>query len=100
MDLSSADAAALLSWYRDAGVDMALAETPVDRFEESRREAARPAAPRAVPLPPERLRAEPAAQPVVRPAAAAVLPDAAAPDTARAAAAAAATLDELRAIME
>lgn len=115
MDLSTADAAALLSWYRDAGVDIALGDDPVDRFEESRREAAaRPSfapplrppagagAPggRAVPLPPERPRLEPAAQPVARPMAATVLPDVAAPENARAAAAAAATLDDLRGIME
>lgn len=118
MDLSSTDVAALLSWYRDAGVDFALNETAIDRFEESRREAvARPSfvpalpprpapastpasAPRAVPLPPERPRLEPAAQPIARPAATTVLPDAATSDSARAAATSARTLDELRGIME
>jgi DNA polymerase len=112
MDFDRTDLAALLAWHRDAGVDIALDETPGDRFAESRREAAAraarpaapvsaPAAPRApVPLPPERPRPEPAAQPIARPIAAAVLPDAAAPDNARAAAAAAASLDELRAVLE
>jgi DNA polymerase len=104
MELTSAEAAAVVAWYRDAGVDIALEETPVDRFEESRREAvARAATPRpqaALTLPPERPRAEPAPQPVVRPAAATVIPDAAAPDGARQAAAGATSLDELRAILE
>jgi DNA polymerase len=118
MDLSDADLSALLTWYRDAGVDIALGDEPVDRFEESRREVearriapplapkapsaatASPALNRPVPLPPERPRAEPAAQPMARPTATTVLPDAAAVDNARAAAASAQSLDDLKAIME
>jgi DNA polymerase len=118
MDLSNADLSALLTWYRDAGVDIALGDEPVDRFEESRREAearriapplaakapnataSSPALNRPVPLPPERPRTEPAAQPMARPSATTVLPDAAAVDNARAAAASAQSLDDLKAILE
>ena len=120
--------AALLDWYADVGVDWPLGEDPVDRFEESRLEllarqarspavradltptrSAQPAAPsqRAVPpaqsqgvrLPTERPRVEPAAQPVARPAQTAAVPSGGEVMAARAAAASAATLDELKAIL-
>ena len=76
---------ALLRWYADMGVDIALEREPRDRFAES-------AAP---PAPPPRayLRAAPPASPALAPAA----PDAAA---AQAIAAGARTLEELRAALE
>lgn len=78
--LSHGDILAVLEWYREAGVDIAVGEAPVDRFASS------------VPKP---LQKPPAAAP-------AVLPEAALkadPAEARALAAGAATLDELRAVM-
>jgi DNA polymerase len=44
--------AALLRWYVDMGVDCAVAETPIDRFAESARNAAQRAAAAAEPDPP------------------------------------------------
>lgn len=79
--LSDAELLAALDWYRAAGVDLAVAETPVNRF------AAAPAPRPAAPVP----QAEQA------PAPAAVV--AADPAEARALAAQARSMDELRAIM-
>ncbi|MEJ1157798.1 uracil-DNA glycosylase [Prosthecomicrobium sp. N25] len=62
---------ALLDWYRAVGVDDALADEPVDRFEESRREAESRKARAAAPPPPAaaaRLPAPAAPAPAVRPA--------------------------------
>ncbi len=130
--------AAILDWYRAVGVDCGLSETPVDRFAESRREAAersarateaaargdsgegapaprlpppaagplspalaRPAARAPVALPPERPRPPPQpAQPVSRPMLPAGVPDDRAVMAAREAARSAASLDELRRILE
>lgn len=114
-------ARALLDWYRAAGVDVALVDEAVDRFEESRREAearrSRPsagqvssaeaaptaranpagAAPRVpIPLPSERPRFDPPPQPVARPGIAAGVPGDAAVMAAREAARQAETLDHLR----
>lgn len=118
-------ARALLEWYRAAGVDCALIDEPVDRFEESRREAearrARPSAgsgpgsgatpeaapaPRAspaaaaprvpVPLPAERPRFEAPPQPVARPGIATGVPGDHAVMAAREAARRAETLENLR----
>ena len=88
--LSRAEALDLLAWYAEIGVDIALEETPVDRFAPVPVRAAEPPAP---PPPPAR-----AADLLAAPA---VLPTATVPtdDTARAArevAKAAPTLDELR----
>jgi uracil-DNA glycosylase len=74
------DVLAVLDWYRSAGVDLAVGETPVDRF------AASVSKPRAAPVAPS-------------PA----LPEAALnsdPSETRALAAKATTLDELRAVMD
>lgn len=122
----------LLDWYVAAGVDVALADEPIDRFVETAREAeeraeraaAPPFAPPAVPrppiaddsgatapsfeppadprpaLPPERPRFEPPAQPVARPSLGAAIPGDGKVVAARAAAAAAGSLDELRAVLE
>ena len=111
--------AALLDWYVAAGVDIAMGDEPVDRFDESRLEleraaaqraaapppaASRPSAPLpnrgAVPLPPDRPRFEPAPQPVARPAGTAAVPGEEAVVAAREAARSASSLDELRAILE
>ena len=104
-------AMALLEFYREAGVDLALGEDPVDRFLESRLELearqARAAiapptadrAPTGVRLPAERSRPEPQAQPQARVAAAAAVPSGDEVAAARQAAASAATLDELRDIL-
>ncbi|GBD49545.1 uracil-DNA glycosylase [Methylopila sp. Yamaguchi] len=90
--LAAHDAQALLDWYVAMGVDAALEDVGQDRFAESAARLRPP--PAAEPLP---------AQPAARtPASAAAL--AAAPDetaaAARQAAASAATLDDLRAILE
>jgi DNA polymerase len=87
--LNDAEALAALEWYRAAGVDMAVGEAPVDRF------AATQAAAR---------RVSPAASAMLAPTAPAPSAPAivvnADPGETRSLAAAAATLDELRAVME
>jgi DNA polymerase len=86
----------LLTFYAEAGVDAALGETPVDRFADVV-PVPEPAAPQAAaprPTPPK-----PAAMPVTVPATQAPPPPEEAIMAARAAARQAATLDELRAIM-
>lgn len=60
--MQSADLAALLHWYEAVGVDVALGDEPVDRFEESAREAERRAVSAAAPA------MAPAAVPPTRPA--------------------------------
>ncbi|WLF97201.1 uracil-DNA glycosylase [Brucella intermedia] len=94
------DIESLLRFYAEAGVDMPLSETPIDRFAEPQRPA--PAQPAMqTPSPPERPRQQPrpapAPAPTSRPVqAAADLPDTAQIALAREAAAQASTLDELR----
>jgi len=94
------DIEGLLRFYAEAGVDMPLSETPIDRFAEPQR--AFPAQPSAqVPGAPERTRQQPrpapAPAPTSRPVqAAADLPDTAQIALAREAAAQASTLEELR----
>ncbi|PJR90156.1 uracil-DNA glycosylase [Ochrobactrum sp. 695/2009] len=94
------DIEGLLRFYAEAGVDMPLSETPIDRFAEPQRPApAQPA--KQTPSPPERPRQQPrpapAPAPTSRPVqAAADLPDTAQIALAREAAAQASTLDELR----
>ncbi len=95
--LTARDAAQALRWWSEAGVDLALDETPHDRFAES----AAPAARRA---PPPIAASPPAAPEAPKPAPEALRPAPAAPDdaarSARQTAAAARTLDELRAALE
>ena len=108
------DLAALLRFYLDLGVDCAVAEAPVDRFLQSQERLAAPQVeaqpepafePRQTPLPappPERSpepRRAPPPRPVAPIHAAAVVPDAAAA-LAREKAGGAATLEELRALLE
>lgn len=121
-------AGALLDWYRAVGVDGVVEDAPVDRFEETRAEIAarqaraampqpprptppvrpQPAGPagaapaerRPPPLPTERPRFEPPPQPIARPAAGAGVPGDEAVMAARAAAASARSLEELRALLE
>lgn len=94
------DIEGLLRFYAEAGVDMPLSETPIDRFAEPQRPA--PAQPAMqTQNPPERPRPQPrpapAPAPTSRPVqAAADLPDTAQIALAREAAAQASTLDELR----
>lgn len=94
------DIEGLLRFYAEAGVDMPLSETPIDRFAEPQRPA--PAQPAMqTPSPPGRPRQQPrpapAPAPTSRPVqAAADLPDTAQIALAREAAAQASTLDELR----
>ncbi len=83
--LSTADALALLDWYREAGVDVAVGDEPVDRFATS---AAAPAK-RALP---------PMAGPAPAPIPVAVLVTN--PQATRASAARATTLEALRAAMD
>jgi len=92
--LTAAAAAETLRWWIEAGVDLALDESPHDRFAESAAPASRraPAAPAAPAAPIISYEARPA------PAAAVAPGDAA--RTARDEAAAAATLDALRAALE
>jgi DNA polymerase len=87
--LSEAEALAALEWYRAAGVDMAVGEAPVDRFAQAQ------AAPRRVSATAARLLA-PAAPVVEAPA---IIANAD-PSETRALAAGAATLEELKAVME
>ena len=82
---SEAEALAALDWYRAAGVDVAVDDMPVDRF------ATSAVVPAKRPLP---LAAGPA------PAPAPALPLSSDPNETRALAAAATTLDELRAAMD
>lgn len=84
-----ADLQALLEWYRAAGVDMAMGEDPVDRFAASQA-APRPKTPAAVPAGSAAAQASPPAPPPL-------VADAA---EARALAASAETLDQLRALLE
>ena len=92
-ELSAAAAAEVLRWWLEAGVDLALDETPHDRFVESAAPAPR-RAPAAVAPPPSTPSYEARSAP-----AAAVAPEDAA-RSARDEAAAAASLDELRAMLE
>lgn len=94
------DIEGLLRFYAEAGVDMPLSETPIDRFAEPQRPAPSQPAIQA-PSPPERPRQQPrpapAPAPTSRPVqAAADLPDTAQIALAREAAAQASTLEELR----
>lgn len=94
------DIEGLLRFYAEAGVDMPLSETPIDRFAEPQRPAPAQAAMQTQ-SPPERPRQQPrpapAPAPTSRPVqAAADLPDTAQIALAREAAAQASTLDELR----
>src|SRR5215213_3737762 len=82
--LSEAEALAALEWYRAAGVDVAVGETPVDRFASSAM-APRPKAPVTA-----ELSAPAAPAPTLN----------ADPSETRALAAGAATLDELRVLMD
>jgi DNA polymerase len=89
-ELTPQRAKEILRWWKEAGVDFTLADAPRDRFAESAARAAlRPAKSAAPPAPPPRV---------------AAAPKLAAPDeavgAASEAAAAARTLDELRAAME
>lgn len=102
---SREELAALLRWYVEMGVDLAVDETPHDRFGESADEAARASAPTA----PEALQGAAAPSPAAarqRPSLAAPsdrprdLPPDVAEQSARELAAAAASLDELRAALE
>jgi uracil-DNA glycosylase len=105
--------AALLRWYAEMGVDCALGEAPVDRFEQSRRLPPEPAKAAALPdrepdaptapAPPPRRAAPPAPKPPPAPAAAnphAALSHDAAAASAREQAMGARTLDELRERLE
>jgi len=95
------EAAALLAWYAEAGVDLAISDEPQDRFALSDAAANLPApVAKSPPAPAEREIRRAESTPRQRaPAAAPVPPDAAA-QSARELAAQAQTLDELRAVME
>jgi uracil-DNA glycosylase family 4 len=93
--LTPAAAAEVLRWWSEAGVDLALDETPHDRFTESAAPQPRRAA-----APPSRVEAEPARRaPDNRAAAAVAAPDEAA-RSAREIAGSAETLEALRAALE
>ncbi|MGD0763191.1 MAG: uracil-DNA glycosylase [Roseiarcus sp.] len=94
--LTAHEAAEALRWWRDAGVDLALDETPHDRFAESAAPAAR-RAPIAAPAP---RAAEPPKPAPANPAPALTAPPDEAQRSAREAAAAARSLEELRAALE
>src|SRR6218665_2018128 len=82
--LNDAEARAALDWYRAAGVDVAVGDAPVDRFASS------------AAAPPKRAAVLPGPAPVAAPAAPLVTD----PGETRTIAAAAATLDDLRAAMD
>ena len=92
--LNDSEALAALEWYRTVGVDIAVGEQPVDRFAASQAAPARLSATPAA----ARTPAAAVAQPPPMPAAATVAN--ADPGETRTLAAGAATLDELRAIMD
>jgi DNA polymerase len=92
--LNDAEALAMLEWYVAAGVDIALGETPVDRFAQSQAAARRPPSSGIASAILDRV----AAPLPVREAPAIVVN--ADPSETRALAAQAQTLDELRAIMD
>ena len=92
MPLDAAEALAALEWYRAAGVDIAVGDDPVDRFATSAAVPPRRAAP---PLPAIGTAPAPAA-PLAVPA----VPLVRDPDETRRLAAAATSLDELRAVMD
>jgi uracil-DNA glycosylase len=91
--LNDAEAHTLVEWYRAAGVDVAVGETPVDRFAASRVVLGRPAVSAAATA------ILAAASPSPAPEAPAIIVNAD-PGETRELAARAATLDELRAIMD
>lgn len=101
-DPSRDDIAAILAFYREAGVDVCLSETPLDRFAESRREAearrptpVEPAEPaEARPADGPRPQQPPPAQPAL------AVPSEAAVMAAREAARSAESLEALRATLE
>ncbi len=92
-EMTEAEWAALLDWYAAAGVDMAVGETPVDRFaaqsalQQAALKPARPPVSRDAPV-------RPAAAPI-----AAAAPTEADPEEVRALAASAETLEDLKAVM-
>ncbi len=97
-DLDHAQLAAILRWYVDMGVDIAVDETPRNRFAESPKAAAAPPEPAQRAAPAKARTPEVfSATPVRSVDAAAALSVEAAIQSARESAAAAATLDELRA---
>jgi DNA polymerase len=92
---SAGDPADLLAWYAEMGVDVALEESPVDRF------ATRAEAPSAMtPARSERMPAPAAPRTTVAPATTVVAPPEETERAARQTASAAANLDELRAALE
>lgn len=108
--LDAGEAAAILRWLRSAGVDVALQETPRDRFAETAHEAekrrahkpAQPAAPSALGASSAPLARHPAASaaPIPAPIAVSLLPPDAMAAEAYALASKAETLDALRAALE
>jgi len=93
-----ADPRTILAFYRDAGVDEAIEDMPVDRYQLSAaQQSAAPAARQALPLPSREAPREPARAPLAAPALIQVpLQSPAAVTDARQAAAAATSLDALR----
>lgn len=85
---------AALDWYVAAGVDIAVGEDAIDRFAQSTMAAASPGRKSGTPVP-TRNQPAPSASPPSAPG-----PTDTDPDTARALAASAASLDELRAMLE
>jgi len=96
--LSPADAFALLRWYADMGVDIAIGDDPVDRFAESAA-APPPVSARPPPLPPEPPQAVEPRRATPAPPLHTAAPDAVA-EAARDLARSASTLEELRALLE
>jgi len=104
------DVEAILRFYSDGGVDMALSEAPVDRFAQSEAEKTRPPQPKAGLAETRAPFAEaestrpaqpgPTAPPARPPSPAVSIPSEGAVMAAREAAASAKTLDELRTILE
>jgi DNA polymerase len=98
------DPADLVAWYAEMGVDVALDETPVDRFAEGARRAAAEETPAPAPSldsAPPRERFQPAPiRTLIAPASQPVAPPDETERAARAAAAAATTLEELRAALD
>jgi DNA polymerase len=94
------DAAELLAWYGEVGVDVALEEEPVDRFALRPAENAAPAALSAPPKPHDRSSSPPAPRTLIAPASQPAAPPDETARAARAAAQACANLEELRAALQ